>query len=152
MLYDCLKIIHILSATLLLTSIAYSCHLWQKWRRPREAAVMSESVQTQTWMIIIPIALIQLVTGFTMISLKQEDLSQTWIVGSVLGFVIVIGSWFSFIYFLLQSQQISLRDSNKQFTANKYKFFRRAQSAMLIICMASLLSMIFLMANKADVF
>jgi hypothetical protein len=115
---------------------------------PRVDAIISERIQTQTWMVIIPGAIFQLATGFTMISLQEEDLSQLWITGSIIGFIILIGSWFSFIYFLLQSQQIPNNSNRSYSNVSRYKFFRRAQSAMLAICGAALFAMIFFMANK----
>lgn len=148
MLYSCLQILHILSATLLVISMAYSFKIWRYMYTPRVDAVISERIQAQTWMIIIPAAIFQMATGFTMLSMQQEDLSQVWIIGSVIGFIILIGSWFSFIYFLLQSQQIPSGSNRHSNNTTRYKFFRRAQSTMLGICCAALFSMIFFMSNK----
>jgi uncharacterized membrane protein len=149
MLYDSLKIFHIISATLLLTSMGYSYHLWRNIYTPQDVILQGERIQTQTWMIIIPIALLQLATGLTMISLHEEDFSQTWIVASVVGFIVVVGSWFSFIYFLVLSQQASNeKQINQHIVTAKYKFFRRAQFFMLSVCAVALFSMVFVMANK----
>lgn len=149
MSYNCLKIFHILSAVLLLTSMAYCYRLWRNVQTQRESEIASQNIQTQTWRIIIPATLIQLATGFTMLSLKPMGLSQYWIMGSVVGFITAIGSWFSFVYFLLLSQQLMTQQNDTPLLANKFKFFRRAQSAMLMLCGFALISMIFLMANRA---
>ena len=148
MLYDSLKILHILSATMLLTGIVYSYYLWKRIQNPNEVIQASQQIQTQTWLIVIPSALFQLMTGFTMISLKHYDYSELWITSSVIGFIIVIGSWFSFVYFLLLSQQLVTEVQNATSTDFRFKFFRRIQSTLLILCLASLLSMVFFMANK----
>jgi len=147
MIYNYLKILHIFCAALLVTSMAYSFSLWLNMHSARVNAVISSRIQTQTWLIIIPVALLQLLTGFTMISLQEEDLTQFWIVGSVIGYIVLIGSWISFIYFLLLAQQATV-DSDMDTSATRFKTFRRAQSAMLVICAAALLSMIFFMSNK----
>ncbi|MHB1947496.1 MAG: DUF2269 family protein [Gammaproteobacteria bacterium] len=126
MLYHILKISHILSAALLLTSMAYSFHLWRLNRKP----IHAESIQSQTWIVIIPFAVLQLATGFTMISLKHEDMSQLWISGSVIGFIVVIASWLTFVYFLLSGHS------------------RKLQATLLTLCTSGLLCMVFLMANK----
>jgi uncharacterized membrane protein len=157
MLYYCLKILHIISATLMLTSIIYSYRLWKNIQHHHEAAETAQRIQTQTWLFIIPFALIQLGTGFTMISVQHYDFSEWWISGSVIGFIVVIGSWFSFVYFLLLSQQFSEIKSSAHDnhfisgsgTNKKYKIFRQVQSVMLMLCAAALLSMIFFMANKS---
>ena len=129
MLYICIKILHIVSAALLLASMVYCYRVWRL-----RASMVSERIQTQTWAFIIPFALFQLVTGFTMISLQHYDFSETWVSGSVIGFIVVIISWFAFIYFLLSDE-------------NSAKL-RRLQFAMLFICTLSLLSMVFFMANR----
>ena len=151
MLYICLKIIHILSAALLLTCMGYSYHLWKYTQSPRDGAIRGERIQTLTWLAIIPLAIIQLATGFTMISINNEDLSQLWISGSVIGFVTVIGGWLTFVYFLLLSQQIEVEGyENSSFGqwSQRGLFYRRVQSMMLSVCALSILVMIFFMANK----
>ncbi len=143
MLYIYLKIIHILSASCVLTSIVYSFHLWRSIH-PHNLSIVSERIQKQTSLIIIPFAVLQLATGFTMISLQRYDWHSFWISGSVLSFITAISSWFGFIYFLLMSQQATvLQNENSQSSR-----FRRLQSCMLLLCALGLLSMVFFMANK----
>jgi len=150
MLYTYLKILHILSAAFLLTSMVYSYHLWRYLRKPDESGTVAYRIQSQTWLIIIPCAIMQLATGFSMISL-QDDLSPVWISSSVIGFILVMGSWFSFIYFLLLSQQLPNQlQKYPRLQAAKYKYFRRAQSIMLSVCTFGLFCLIFLMANKNE--
>lgn len=116
MLYFTFKILHILTATLLLTSVGVGCYQWYLSKN-------KYLLQIQTWTRIIPLALFQLLSGFTMISLKQYSLSEIWIEASLISFLIAIGSWFSFLYFI------------------------RAQTFFLIVCGSAVLSMIFFMAS-----
>lgn len=143
MLYIYLKIFHILSAACVLTSIVYSFHLWRSIHS-HNLATISERIQKQTSLIIIPFAVLQLATGFTMISLKRYSWHQFWLGGSVMSFIIVIITWFGFIYFLLLSQQATAF-SNEHLRSIRY---RRLQSFMLLLCALGLLSMVFFMANK----
>ena len=143
MLYNYLKILHILSATSVLTSIAYSYHLWRSIH-PHNLAMICERIQKQTTLIIIPFAIFQLATGFTMISLQHYSWAEFWLGGSVVSFISAIASWFGFLYFLLLSQQVTISGSAK----NKPRRYRRIQSLMLILCALGLLSMVFFMANK----
>lgn len=145
MLYYLLKIIHILTAALLLLAMVRSYFCWKKADNADQSAVAFQQIQTQTWGIIAPSALLQLMTGFTIISLQGYRYSEFWIMGSTIGFIIVIGSWFSFMYFLLLAQQTVAIESCTQ---TKFKFFRRIQSWMLMVCFAAIASMIFFMANK----
>lgn len=123
MLYDTLKIVHILSATILLAGIVSSACLWLA---SAEMGEIFHALHAKTTSVIIPFALLQLLTGFTMISLKHYPLSDLWVKGSVLGFVIAILSWFAFL-----------------FTTR-----RELQKVFLSICLVVIGCMIFLMANK----
>ena len=123
MFYNYLKILHILSAGILLTSVIYSCKQWFYGH-------VLERIQTQTWFVIIPFALFQLGTGFTMISLKHDVLTPVYIKGSVIAFVAAIISWMLFSYFVLTSQP------------------RKFQKIFLLTCLISLLCMIFFMASR----
>ncbi|MES2219145.1 MAG: DUF2269 family protein [Pseudomonadota bacterium] len=144
MSYNSLKILHIISATFLLTCMGYSYHLWRNIHTPKDNAERAQSIQTLTWLFIVPLAIVQLITGFTMISINHEDISQLWISGSIIGFITVICSWFTFIYFLLLSQQVEIEGFSTERAAN----YRRIQSMMLTVCALALLVMVFFMANK----
>jgi uncharacterized membrane protein len=148
MFYYSLKILHVISAAILLTSLGYCYHLWARAQQTKEFALTTTRIQVQTWLIILPVVIFQLATGFTMISLKHEDFSQLWIIGSVIGFIIVIGSWFSFLYILVLSQQLAIQSQNR--TSIKSKAIRHLQSIMLFLCATALFTMIFFMTNRIN--
>lgn len=128
MSYDLIKILHIISATLLLMSIVISFRLWKK---TGNVVSTIRHLQTQTGLIIVPLAILQMASGFTMISLKHYDLSELWVKGSITGFLVAIISWLGFTYCALTS---SLR--------------RRLQLFLLYTCVTALLVMLFFMVNK----
>lgn len=151
MLYSYLKILHILSATGLVTSMGYSVMLWRRMKTARQTNFYAGLIQSQTGFVIIPCLILQLATGFSMISLQHEDLSQLWIGGSVVGAIVVIGSWFTFMYFLLLQQQLPTHaERRERYLTVKQHYLRRIQFFMLSLCGAALLCMIFLMANKVS--
>lgn len=135
MLYNILKILHILSATFLLSSGIYCGRLWLKSHNSDDYEKIIDKIQLQTWSIIIPVAIFQLATGFTMISLKQYALSELWITISISGFILLIIGWFSFLYTLL-SPEIALEIRKKRL------------SLLIGISTITVLIMIFFMANK----
>ncbi len=146
MLYDYLKIAHILSATLVVTSLFYSYQLWRSMRSMGNSFPIFNRIQKQTVLVIVPGTLIQLGTGFTLISLQHYPLSDGWVSASISGFIVMIASWLGFIYFLCAAQQEPLKksmDSNK-----RHYFYQKAQSIMLLLCALALCVMIFSMANK----
>jgi uncharacterized membrane protein len=144
--YNWLKFLHIISASLLLACMGYSYHLWRYMQSPKDGAIRSQRIQTLTWLAIMPLALIQLASGFAMLDINHEDMSQLWVSGSVIGFITVVGSWFSFIYFLLLSQQVKIK--RPLVDRNGGLAYRRIQSMLLSLCALGLLVMVFLMANK----
>lgn len=86
MLYNYLKIFHILTASLLLSGMLYTVYRWLK----------TDEVPVNLSLVIIPFTIIQLLTGFTMISLKRSDFSAAWISSVIIGFICVIVTWISF--------------------------------------------------------
>lgn len=124
MLYNSLKLLHIISATLLVMGIVVSFRLW---KTNKETLTFSQHIQTQTALVIIPLSLFQLASGFTMISLKHYAMSEFWIKQSVIGFIVLIGSWIAILLL------------------NK---FRRIQGMMFGVSIITILYMIFLMANR----
>ncbi len=134
-LYHTLKIVHIISASTLMASVFYCLHQWKYTQSIRAPFRLSLSIQWQTWGIIFPCAFFQLISGFTLISLNQADMTQGWIKGSIIGFMIVIVTWFSFVYCLLHQQ--------------RYLNTRHIQKSLVILCIITLFTMIFLMVNKS---
>lgn len=126
MLYNGIKFAHIVSATLLISCMIFCVHLWRI-----KSASASKLIGFQTGFFIAPLAVIQLLTGFTMLSVNHEDLTQAWVKSSVIFFMIALISWFAFI--------LLLRIDKPTFNFAIYS---------LIICAGSMLLMIFFMANK----
>ncbi len=143
MIYFYLKILHILSASCVLTSMMYSFHLWRSIDG-HNLVTIAQRIQKQTALIIMPFALFQLATGFTMMSLKRYPWESFWISGSLTSFITAIVSWFGFIYFLLLSQQATIQPN----PSTPRTHYRRLQSCMLLLSALGLLSMVFFMANK----
>jgi uncharacterized membrane protein len=138
MFYDILKILHIISAALLLVSFIYTFNFWLTSFRRNDMTGTNSSLQpmqTQTWALFIPTAIFQLASGFTMVSLKHYDLSEFWIIGSMSGFMMLILSWFGFLYLLFSSPPKNL-------------FYSMLQITLLLTTGITLLFMIFLMTNK----
>lgn len=124
MIYEILKVSHILFASLIVITIIYDIFLWIK-KDPLFHTLISR--HTTRW--IIPLTILQLFTGFTMISLKQYDFHEKWIMVSSIGFPVFIASWLLFVYFSTYS-------------------FRRIPYIMLGFTLLCLLFMIFFMTNK----
>jgi len=135
MLYNNIKFIHILSATLLIMSMV-SCYLIWKKAYTTHTEGSTQKLQTSTWLIVTPTLIFQLFSGFYMASLKNYPMTQLWLQGSAIGFLILTTSWFGFIYCFFKHKK------------HGFNFLKSLQIILLLICLLTVLSMIFLMANK----
>lgn len=117
--YNAIKIFHILSASCLAAIIGYCVYAWYKRKNVFNLVV---------W--VIPLALIQSVSGFTMLSIKPYSFNELWVKVSVLSFLAFTMAWLAFMYVLFSPQ--------KRF----YQFI------WLTFSLVALSNMIFFMATK----
>ena len=136
-LYDFIKLFHFISAAILLLSICYSSRLWLSSNKSSNKSSNTISnritlgrITTQTGAVIIPCALFQLITGFTLVSLKHHALPIHWVILCISGFMVAMTTWFLFIYGLFSN-----------------KIRPVFLSIVLLLCAMSLLFMVFLMSN-----
>lgn len=147
MIYENLKILHICSAAVVLGSIFYCCQLWYGIRQAADPFGRFGRIQRQTILIILPGSLVQLATGFTLLSLKQHSLSGGWIITSIEGFLMLVAAWSGFVFFL----SASLRETCQTLRARR-RFYQHAQSVMLLLCGLSIALMVFSMTSRFNGF
>lgn len=122
-LYNGLKVFHILCATLFLMGMIASA---RAWLFASDVTLLRAKLNTRTLHLIVPIAFLQLLSGFTMISLQHDSMSEYWIKTSLMGFMVLIVSWFGFLF-------------------SRHK---KLQRIFLVLCFLAIGIMIFMMANK----
>jgi uncharacterized membrane protein len=140
MTYNCIKLFHIFCASLLIAGVAYSYRLWRQLDTDSSPAAQLTQIQRLTWLAIIPLAVMQLCSGFTMISLKHYAATEFWISGSTISFITMISSWLGFTYFLVAAQPNN--------ASALPIFYKRAQTTCLILFKIAFVLMIFFMASK----
>lgn len=131
-----LKIIHVISASLFFTGASLVTIRWLGWRKSIVANQLS--LDKIIWIFLIPTALIQLITGFSIISMKHYRLDHVWIAGSLIGFFIQIIGWMIWqnLYQHYQNQK------------NASHILKKTLSALCVGLMFVLLIMIFFMTNN----
>ena len=130
MFYDIVKILHIISAALILISVISTIKLWL-------TSASLQKIQMQMWLLFVPATIFQWVSGFIMVSLIQDELSDFWMLANMGAFMVFVISWFSFLYLVFTSSP----NSHDRFT-------RILQIVFLIVTFVSLLLMVFLMSDK----
>ncbi len=145
--YDTLKILHILGATLVLSSLAYCIALWHAMPNADNSYVLFARIQKQTALIIMPLGTLQLLSGVTLISLQHTALGLPWLYLSFAGFIGLMTCWLGFMYCLTMAQQNTLQN-NDQKNPHRRAFYRRAQTYMLAASGIALAVILFAMTSR----
>lgn len=129
MLYLWVKLIHIISSTILFgTGVGTACNLYFA-NRTRDVYLIAKTaryVVIVDWIFTGTSGVIQPLTGFWMVYLAGYSLKNPWIWGSIAGYLIAAFCWFPVVYI-----QIKLRDlaeqahkNNKPLPKRYHRYFR----------------------------
>lgn len=152
MLYLWVKLVHVLSSTILFgTGIGTACNLYFA-NRTRDIYLIAKTaryVVIVDWIFTGSSGIIQPITGLWMVHLNGYHLTTFWVLGSIVGYLIAAACWFPVVYI-----QIKLRDmaewanrTKKPLPAQYHRYFRywvRLGWPAFI----SLLFVFYLMTNK----
>jgi uncharacterized membrane protein len=108
MLYLDLKLVHILSSTVLFgTGLGTACNLYfaNKTRDIYLIAKTARYVVIVDWIFTGTSGVIQPLTGFWMVYLNGYSFMTFWVLGSIIGYLIAAFCWFPVVYL-----QIKMRD------------------------------------------
>ena len=151
MFYDWIKILHVISAALFFTGTLNIFLYWvyvNKSGNISRIGHASQRILLLGWLMILPAGLFQLLSGFTMLSLKHFLLAERWVQASLGGFVIVILCWFSLLYLITGSQTLLSNISQEGLLSSDFLRTRNRQYCLFALILLTILVMIFFMANK----
>jgi uncharacterized membrane protein len=107
-LYAILKLVHILSSTLLFgTGLGTAFFMWFTWRSGNLAAIVTASQLTvrADWCFTTPAALLQPITGIALVRLMGFPWSSPWLQAAIALYVLIGACWLPVVYL-----QIRVRD------------------------------------------
>lgn len=134
--YNLIKTFHIITGSLFFVS-AYLIIYWWFTKQTHH------NLDKLLWFVMMPSGLIQLTSGFTIIGIQQYDYQQFWISGSIVGFLLQIIGWYSWLW-LYSRYQLLLSISTPK--ASRYCIaYRWLLHLLSLSLMGILFSMIFLM-------
>ncbi|MDF1759219.1 MAG: DUF2269 family protein [Coxiellaceae bacterium] len=140
MLYFYVKTLHIICAAWVIgLASALSLHVVLT-QHSQSTEMMQRSVSRWlrwNWLLVMPVVLLQLVIGFTIIGIRQYTLYMYWVEGTFIGYLLVILSWVFASYCLMQ-----YLNSN----GRKKHYFQWRN--WCLVALTSLIGMFFLMANR----
>ena len=108
--YLILKLVHIVSSTLLFgTGLGTAYYLWRAHRTGDVAviAAVSRSVVWADWLFTTPAVVIQPVTGFWMMALAGVSVGQTWVWLSLVLYVVAAGCWLPVVWLQFRLRNLS---------------------------------------------
>lgn len=106
--YLLLKLVHILSATLLFgTGLGSAFYMWRAHRSNDTAAIamVARNVVLADWIFTTPAVVLQPLTGFAMMWLAGYSWHAPWILGALLLYLVAAACWLPVVWL-----QIRIRD------------------------------------------
>lgn len=152
MLYLWLKLIHIISSTILFgTGLGTACNLYfaNKTRDIYLIAKTARYVVIVDWIFTGTSGVIQPITGLWMVYLNGYSFNNLWVWGSIAGYLIAAFCWFPVVYL-----QIKIRDmaesslKNKKPLPKRYHQYFRYWVILGWPAFISLIIVFYLMTNK----
>ena len=105
MSYMALKLVHIISSTLLFgTGLGTAFYMWRadRSRNLTVIAAVSRHVVIADWLFTAPAVIIQPVTGLAMLHLAQIPLTTPWVIASLVLYGVTGLCWLPVVYLQIQ--------------------------------------------------
>lgn len=129
MSYLTLKLIHILSSTVLFgTGLGTAFFMWRAHRngQPQVIAAVSREVVRADWWFTLPAVVVQPLSGYLMIDLLGYDWRLTWISVSIALYILIGACWLPVLWLQQQMQQMAAKavTDGTELPARYFLFFR----------------------------
>ena len=127
--YQWLKVLHILSATVLFGTGLGSA--FYKWRADKQAslaviAITNKHVVTADWLFTTPSVIIQPITGIWMLWLLNISFDQKWVIASFVLYAIAGLCWLPVVWLQIRMRDMSMLALTKKQALNfKYQQYVR---------------------------
>ncbi len=152
MLYSWIKILHIISASILfgtgIGSAIYIFYIFLKQDLNSIAKALTAVISTN-WFFIATSTLILALTGLFMLPLKGYSLYSLWVYGSILGYIIAGACWLPIIWIQMRCRDIALACGNsKNQLPKEYKIYLIIWQILGSLTFITLIIIFYLMINK----
>jgi uncharacterized membrane protein len=152
MIYLWLKLIHILSSTILFgTGIGTACVMLygHRTRDTHVIAAISRYVVMADWIFTAPSAVVQPITGLAMVMVAGYKLTDLWLWGSMIGYIIAASCWFPVVCLQIQMRTMAtIADQKQQPLPPRYYTYFNYWFWLGWPAFISLLVVFYLMTNK----
>lgn len=155
MLYAWIKIIHIISASVLFgTGLGTAFYMFyvNLQNDVKLIAKATAEVVKADWLFTLTSGIIQAITGFILVYLKGYSLLSFWVLASILGYVIAGACWVPVVWLQLRCRDLAyIASVDKTSLPDKYKTYFRIWWLLGIPAFISLVGVFYLMTNKPKI-
>ena len=152
MLYLDVKLIHILSSTILFgTGLGTACNLYfaHKTRDVYLIAKTARYVVLVDWIFTGTSGVIQPLTGFWMVYLNGYSFTTLWVMGSIIGYLIAGMCWLPVVFLQIKMRDLAeAANSTKTALPDMYYHYYRLWFWLGWPAFISLIIVFYLMTNK----
>ncbi|PHQ78104.1 MAG: hypothetical protein COB66_09550 [Coxiella sp. (in: Bacteria)] len=152
MLYEWLKIVHVISAAILFgTGMGTAFYMFYvNFSQDIDLiANATKQVVFADWVFTGSAGVLQAITGFSMIALKGYSLKLPWIYGSIIGYLIAGACWLPVVWLQIRCAQLaSNAAASQQPLPKRYHTYFRMWWLLGIPAFLALVGVYYLMTNK----
>ncbi|MEW8026829.1 MAG: DUF2269 domain-containing protein [Candidatus Thiodiazotropha sp.] len=153
--YTAIKMIHIISSTLLFgTGLGSAFYKWMADRGGdlHNIARTNRTVVTADWLFTTPTVIIQPLTGLWLVHLMGIPFSQLWIVTAILLYIVVGGCWLPVVWLQIRMRDITTEAiENERPLSGQYRRYARTWFWLGIPAFLSMIVIYFLMVFKPQI-
>jgi len=154
MLYAWIKILHIISASVLFgTGLGTAFYMFYVNRQNNVALIAkaTSEVVIADWLFTTTSGIVQAITGFILVYLKGYSLLSLWVFGSILGYVIAGLCWLPVVWLQMRCRDLAFAASaNKTALPPEYRNYFRIWWLLGIPAFIALVGVFYLMVNKPE--
>ncbi|MDR3492111.1 MAG: DUF2269 domain-containing protein [Gammaproteobacteria bacterium] len=154
MLYAWIKILHIISASILFgTGIGTAFYMFYVNQQKNVTLITkaTSAVVVADWLFTATSGVVQAITGFILIYLKGYSFLSLWVYGSILGYIIAGICWLPVVWLQMQCRDLAYAASvNQTPLSAKYRWYFRVWWLLGIPAFIALIGVFYLMANKPE--
>lgn len=156
MLYEWIKITHIISASVLYgTGLGTAFYMFyvNLQNDVKLIAKATAEVVIADWLFTLTSGIVQAVTGFILVYMKGYSLLSFWVLGSILGYVIAGVCWVPVVWLQMRCRDLAIfASANNISLPDEYKKYFRIWWLLGIPAFISLVGVFYLMTNKPETF
>jgi uncharacterized membrane protein len=154
MLYAWIKIIHIISASILFgTGLGTAFYMFYVNRQNDVTLIAKATAEVviADWLFTAPSGIIQALTGFILIYLKGYSLLSLWVLGSIVGYLIAGICWLPVVWLQARCRDFAFEASmSSHFLSCEYRKYFRIWWLLGIPAFIALVVVFYLMTNKPE--